>query len=108
MLERCHTPIYISTWSRHNRITDTLLAVALALLAALGPVQSGFAYDRISGRMLSSRSPVMARHAMTDTSQPLAVQAALEVMCVGGNAVDTAIAMNAVLDVVEPTARVRR
>jgi len=92
----------------HNRITDTLLAVALALLAALGPVQSGSVYDGISGRMLSSRSPVMARHAMAATSQQLAVQAALEVMRESGNDVYTAIAMNAVLDVVEPTARVRR
>lgn len=61
------------------------------------------AYDRITGRVFASRSPVLARHAMAATSQPLAVQAALEIMRKGGNAVDAAIAMDAMLGVVEPT-----
>jgi len=85
------------------RVSHILLTVSLMLLAFLGPMQSSFAYDRISGRMFASRSPVLARHAMAATSQPLAVQAALEVMREGGNAVDAAITMDAVLGVVEPT-----
>ncbi|RUO34539.1 gamma-glutamyltransferase [Aliidiomarina soli] len=61
------------------------------------------AYDRITGHHFASRSEVMAPEAMAATSQPLATQAALEVMRNGGSAVDAAIAANALLGLVEPT-----
>ena len=49
------------------------------------------------------RSPVLATSAMAATSQPLATQVALDVMKSGGNAIDAAIAANALLGLVEPT-----
>lgn len=48
------------------------------------------------------RSVVWSQHAMAASSQPLASQVGLEVLKRGGNAVDAAIAMAAILNVREP------
>ncbi|MBV7314647.1 gamma-glutamyltransferase [Shewanella sp. NIFS-20-20] len=61
------------------------------------------AVDRISGASFATRSVIYASDAMAATSQPLATQAALDVMRRGGNAIDAAIAANAMLGLVEPT-----
>ncbi len=58
--------------------------------------------DRADGWRAQSRAEVMAPHAMVTSSQPLAVQAGLQVMRSGGNAVDAAVAVASVLNVVEP------
>lgn len=61
---------------------------------------------RISGALLENRnknrSTVIARNGMVCASQPLAAMAGLDILKAGGNAIDAAIATDAMLSLVEP------
>ena len=85
-----------------SRRIPSLLTLGLLALAALMNLDSVRAHDRPGSPPHKSRSAVLARHGMAATSQPLATAAAVEILRKGGNAVDAAIAANAVLGVVEP------
>jgi gamma-glutamyltranspeptidase/glutathione hydrolase len=77
------------------RVLAPILATLLfpiAMYATQRPVNRGF----------TTRSETIAPHGMACTSQPLATQAAIDVMKAGGSAVDAAIAANACLGLMEP------
>ncbi|MEE9462949.1 MAG: gamma-glutamyltransferase, partial [Bacteroidales bacterium] len=80
----------------HSLRRITLICTALSIILQVE------AQDRVTGRTFATRSEVIAAHGMAATSQPLATQVCLDILKQGGNAIDAAIAGNAMLGLVEP------
>ena len=59
-------------------------------------------YSRPARSPHSSRSEVIAPTGMVAASQPLAAQVGIDILKAGGNAIDAAVAVNAMLGLVEP------
>jgi gamma-glutamyltranspeptidase / glutathione hydrolase len=71
--------------------------VCILAMATVGTSEMASAQDRSQGR-----SMVTTRYGIVSAESPLAAQAGAQILARGGNAVDAAIATNAVMGVVEP------
>ncbi|MHB8754853.1 MAG: gamma-glutamyltransferase [Candidatus Acidiferrales bacterium] len=71
--------------------------VFFVVVAGLSMVTLGRAQDRTQGR-----SMVTTRYGIVAAESPLAAQAGAQILSRGGNAIDAAVATNAVMGVVEP------
>ncbi len=77
---------------------------SVPLLLVLAAMTSILPDELQAARGAATRSVVWARHGMVCAAQPLAVQAGVDILKQSGSAADAAIAVNACLGLMEPTA----
>ncbi len=80
----------------------TVIAAALALVACHSPVNEPPAAPELGSGYRTDLSPRHAAQHMAAAANPLAAEAGREMLRQGGSAIDAAIAMQAVLTLVEP------
>jgi len=78
------------------------VAPAATLQQQQAEQQMGYGYGRPARAQRGSRSELIAPHGMVAASQPLAAQVGIDILKAGGNAIDAAVAINAMLGLVEP------
>ena len=59
-------------------------------------------WHKMASRNLSSRKPILCRHAAVATNDPTASEVGLGLLKLGGNAADVAVGIAAVLNLVDP------
>src|SRR5262245_2725831 len=88
--------------SRMRKMMTTRRVLPAALLvASLGVSLSG-QQPAEKPTVIAGRSKIATKYGIVAASQPLAAQAGVQILERGGNAVDAAIAANAVMALVEP------
>ena len=76
------------------------MMLAIVLVATIAPVHAQRPPEGSSGWI--DKSPVTSRHFMVAAANPLAVEAGYRILKQGGSAVDAAVAVQLVLNLVEP------
>ena len=79
-------------------VAVVLMAFGVLGISVMGQDQGGSASDQV----VAGRSKVATKYGIVAASHPLAARAGVQILERGGNAVDAAIATNAVMGLVEP------